>query len=1046
MKKITTLLFLFIISIASLISQVAINTDGSTADNSAILDIKSFNKGVLIPRMTNAMIEAIPSPANGLLVYSTDDNCTYCFHAADNEWKELSIGSSAITPYAIYTIGTGGSCSNTAISGPYSEGVTLITPNTATIDANFTETGIWSVTTNTINGYSYSGSDTVTTTGVHQLTLTGSGTPSTAQTDNFIATANNGGGTCTFDVVVDPAPTYPSGTVHCITGGSEIQNVFNPTTGDIWMDRNLGASQVATSVDDSDAFGDFYQWGRLSDGHQCRSSSTTTTLSNTNVPGHSNFIISDYTGNYDWLSPQNTNLWQGLNGINNPCPTGYRIPTDTEWDNERSSWTENNYVGAYGSPLKLTAGGRRYYSGVIENVNSSGYLWSKSIWRNESYRLSYTWTDGANIQHNSRAFGHSIRCIKEYYAVYEIGSGSSCDNTSTDGIYQEGINMIATNTVTIDAIFTTIGQWYITTTNNNGYTFSGSGTVSNIGLNQIVLTGSGTPLTAQTDSFIVTANNNGEGTCTFNITVNPAPTYPSGTVHCITGGAEIQNVHNPTTGEIWMDRNLGASQVATGELDSDAFGDLYQWGRLSDGHQCRTSSTTTTLSSSNTPGHANYILSLSSPNDWRNPQNNDLWQGTNGTNNPCPSGYRLPTEAEWTAEMQSWGAPIAYYAYRSPLKLPRAGARSSSDGTINTSSGHGAYWSSTVVGTESVYLFFRSGAAYTDGSYHRASGYSVRCIKDDIANYSIGTGSSCSNTTISNSFEIGVDLIASNTVIIDANFTSPGYWNITSNSINGYSFSGMGTVSSTGIQQLTLTGSGTPIVAQTDNFTATASNNGGTCIFVITVNPAPTYPSGTVHCITGGTEIQNVYNPTTGEIWMDRNLGASQVATSYNDNDAYGDLYQWGRLSDGHQCRTSGTTTTLSSTDDPGHGYFIISEYAPNSDWRNPQNDNLWQGIYGVNNPCPDGYRIPTHSEWNVEMLSWPGTGAFGAVNSPLKLTVAGGRNNSASVINVGSIGTYWGSTTNGNGSSGLFFMDGNAWMGSTYVRGQGFSVRCIKE
>ena len=56
---------------------------------------------------------------------------------------------------------------------------------------------------------------------------------------------------------------------------------------------------------------------------------------------------------------------------------------------------------------------------------------------------------------------------------------------------------------------------------------------------------------------------------------------------------------------------------------------------------------------------------------------------------------------------------------------------------------------------------------------------------------------------------------------------------------------------------------------------------------------------------------------------MDRNLGATQAATSSTDVDAYGDLYQWGRFSDGHQCRTSNTTATLSSVDQPAHGDFI---------------------------------------------------------------------------------------------------------------------------
>jgi len=103
------------------------------------------------------------------------------------------------------------------------------------------------------------------------------------------------------------------------------------------------------------------------------------------------------------------------------------------------------------------------------------------------------------------------------------------------------------------------------------------------------------------------------------------------------------DVYSPATGQVWMDRNLGASQVATSSMDANSYGDLYQWGRDTDGHQIRTSGTNTTLSDTDTPGHGNFILVASSPYNWRSTQNNDLWQGINGINNPCPSGYRLIT-------------------------------------------------------------------------------------------------------------------------------------------------------------------------------------------------------------------------------------------------------------------------------------------------------------------------------------------------------------------------------------------------------------------
>jgi len=126
------------------------------------------------------------------------------------------------------------------------------------------------------------------------------------------------------------------------------------------------------------------------------------------------------------------------------------------------------------------------------------------------------------------------------------------------------------------------------------------------------------------------------------------------------------------------------------------------------------------------------------------------------------------------------------------------------------------------------------------------------------------------------------------------------------------------------------------------------------------------------------TQIVDVTNPTTGDTWMDRNLGASQQATSSTDYNAYGALFQWGRLSDGHECinwtSSSGSdgeeqnheTSTLSSTDDPGHDDFITNDSDP-FDWRNPQNDNLWQGVSGTNNPCPSGYRLPTEAEWEAD-------------------------------------------------------------------------------
>jgi uncharacterized protein (TIGR02145 family) len=198
----------------------------------------------------------------------------------------------------------------------------------------------------------------------------------------------------------------------------------------------------------------------------------------------------------------------------------------------------------------------------------------------------------------------------------------------------------------------------------------------------------------------------------------------------VVGGATaIPTVTNPSTGKIWMDRNLGATQVATSSTDIASYGDLYQWGRAADGHQIRTSPTTTTLSSSDQPGNVGFILATNSPNDWLSPQNTDLWQGVNGVNNPCPSGYRLPTETELNAERLSWSTNNAAGAFASPLKLPVAGNRNASNGSLVNVGTRGLYWSSSVSSTYSLYLNFDSSSANMITNY-RANGFSVRCLKD----------------------------------------------------------------------------------------------------------------------------------------------------------------------------------------------------------------------------------------------------------------------------------------------------------------------------
>ncbi|GAB4311415.1 MAG: hypothetical protein Kow00127_01420 [Bacteroidales bacterium] len=83
------LLLLSVVSLLTVSAQnIAITDDDNySPDNSAMLDVKSLDKGVLVPRMTTAQKLSISSPAEGLFVYDTDKKCMSYFNGTD--WLDM---------------------------------------------------------------------------------------------------------------------------------------------------------------------------------------------------------------------------------------------------------------------------------------------------------------------------------------------------------------------------------------------------------------------------------------------------------------------------------------------------------------------------------------------------------------------------------------------------------------------------------------------------------------------------------------------------------------------------------------------------------------------------------------------------------------------------------------------------------------------------------------------------------------------------------------------------------------------------------------------
>ena len=213
--------------------------------------------------------------------------------------------------------------------------------------------------------------------------------------------------------------------------------------------KSLTPAQQANYTPITDEYGDYYQWGRVADGHQLSTSDAilgpvTTFDSKGQAIGDTigKFIMSS-TG--DWRSPQNNNLWSNDGkGVADPCPAGWRVPTRSEWlrigngdenaiysgntsiSGNRWDWATNRgYTngGFLVTPpnsstpaLFLPACGLRYYINfqILSPSSSGANYWSSSVLgTNLAYDMGFTNPDLHLGQNTNRGNGCNVRCIVE---------------------------------------------------------------------------------------------------------------------------------------------------------------------------------------------------------------------------------------------------------------------------------------------------------------------------------------------------------------------------------------------------------------------------------------------------------------------------------------------------------------------------------------------------------------------------------------------------------------------------------------------------------
>jgi hypothetical protein len=445
-----------------------------------------------------------------------------------------------------------------------------------------------------------------------------------------------------------------------------------------------------------------------------------------------------------------------------------------------------------------------------------------------------------------------LGCQKEYSLELGLSEGTlkmdgagGCLPSTINGIYKEDSVLNNTNYIDVQVNIVETGTYIIKSDTVNGFSFYGSGTLDNPGLNNVRLFAHGTPVDPGVNTFTIMYDSSSCFVDVTVITVGPPGVYSLAGNGSSCTGAVLNGTYtvgipaipgNTVTLNVDV-TTIGSYTISTPVVNGVSFSGI--------GDFTTTGPQTVSLNATGTPaaaGDFNYPATANSSSctftvTYAGPAGPAAYT-LGGAGAACTGVVLAGTYNAGTAMTAGNTATIE-------VNVTAIGSYA-----ISTTAANGVTFSKmgnfTNTGAQTVTLV-ASGIPTASGTItHTVNGSPGTCTFQ--VTYTSGTPppggvctlagapGACTGATIAGTYTVGTPLTAANTATVTVNVTTVGPYTISTNTVNGITFSKSGTFTTLGTQTVVLNGTGTPAAAGTNTFTVTAGTS--TCTFTVTTTTA----------------------------------------------------------------------------------------------------------------------------------------------------------------------------------------------------------------